>query len=573
MATDKIDGVSHDLVLLLTSEDRDFLVRNNGHQVKVESLKGKKIWLYFSASWCGPCRQFTPKLVEVYDEFSSKGDFEIIFVSLDKGDQLFNEYFSKMPWLAIPFSDSDTRDHLKKLFKMRGIPSLAMLDESGKVLSSEGVEIIKDYGVEGYPFTAEKIKELKEKEETAKKEQSLRSILVSQSRDYVISADGRKVSVSELEGKLVGLYFSLSSYNACQEFTTTLAEVYEELRAKGESFEIVMISLDDEEQSFKKYFESMPWFALPFNDKSCGKLARYFKLRVLPTLVVIGQDGKTLHSNVAEAIEQHGIQAYPFTPEKFVELEEIEKAKREAQTLESILVSGDTDFVIGKDGVKIPVSHLAGKNILLYFSAHWCPPCRAFLPKLIEAYQNIKAKDEAFEVIFISSDRDQASFDEFFSGMPWLALPFGDKRKASLGRTFKVRSIPKLIAVEPTGRTVTTEARNLVMIHGADAYPFTDEHIKEIEARYEEMAKGWPAKVKHALHEQHELVLTKHRMYRCNGCEKEGHLWSFYCAECDFDLHPKCALDEDKGIKDDNKLEKAKPGEGWKCDGEVCSRA
>ena len=33
MATDKIDGVSHDLVLLLTSEDRDFLVRNNGHQV------------------------------------------------------------------------------------------------------------------------------------------------------------------------------------------------------------------------------------------------------------------------------------------------------------------------------------------------------------------------------------------------------------------------------------------------------------------------------------------------------------------------------------------------------------
>ena len=173
--------------------------------------------------------------------------------------------------------------------------------------------------------------------------------------------------MSELEGKLVGLYFSLSSYKACQEFTTTLAEVYEELRAKGESFEIVMISLDDEEQSFKKYFESMPWFALPFNDKSCGKLARYFKLRVLPTLVVIGQDGKTLHSNVAEAIEQHGIQAYPFTPEKFVELEEIEKAKREAQTLESILVSGDTDFVIGKDGVKVRSAFTGCVNICSMF--------------------------------------------------------------------------------------------------------------------------------------------------------------------------------------------------------------
>ena len=121
----------------------------------------------------------------------------------------------------------------------------------------------------------------------------------------------------------------------------------------GESFEIVMISLDDEEESFKKYFGSMPWLALPFRDKSCEKLARYFELSALPTLVVIGPDGKTLHSNVAEAIQEHGIQAYPFTPEKFAELEEIEKAKREAQTLESILVSGDRDFVIGKDGVKV----------------------------------------------------------------------------------------------------------------------------------------------------------------------------------------------------------------------------
>ncbi|RVW47305.1 putative nucleoredoxin 1 [Vitis vinifera] len=530
MDSENVDGVAHDLVSLLTREDRDFLVRNNGHQVKVESLKGKKIWLYFSASWCGPCRRFTPKLVEAYNELSSNDDFEIIFVSGDNDDESFNGYFSKMPWLAIPFSDSDARDQLNELFKVMGIPNLVMLDESGKVLSEDGVDIIQEYGVEAYPFTPEKIKEMKEKEETARKEQSLRSILVSQSRDYVISTDGKKVPVSELEGKFVGLFFSLSSYKACLEFTPTLVDVYEKLRAKGRALKL---------------------------DKSCEKLARYFELSALPTLVVIGPDGKTLHSNVAEAIQEHGIQAYPFTPEKFAELEEIEKAKREAQTLESILVSGDRDFVIGKmessDKLllfQIPVSDLVGKNILLYFSAHWCPPCRAFLPKLIEAYQKIKTKDEAFEVIFISSDKDQTSFDEFFSG-PWH---------------------PSLIAIGPTGRTVTTEARNLVMIHGADAYPFTEEHIKEIEAQYEEMAKGWPEKMKHALHEEHELVLTKRRVYGCNGCEKQGHLWSFYCEECDFDLHPKCALEEDKGTKDDE-MEKASPGEGWKCDGEVCYKA
>ncbi|CBI28535.3 unnamed protein product, partial [Vitis vinifera] len=479
----------HDVVSVLSSPNRDYLIRNNGNQVKITSLRGKKIGLYFSASWCGPCRRFTPELVEVYNGLSLKGDFEITFVSADEDDEMFKEYFSEMPWLAIPFSDSDTRDHLDELFRVSGIPHLVIIGENGKVLTDSGVEIIREYGVEGFPFTSERIKELKEQEEVAKREQSLRSILVSDSRDFVISANGMKVPISKLEGRLVGLYFSLSSYKLCVDFTSKLVDVYAKVKAMGESFEIVLISFDDDEESFNEGFGSMPCFALPFKDESCRKLARYFELSTVPTLVMIGPDGKTLHSNVVEAIEEYGIQAYPFTPAKFAELEEIEKAKQEAQTLESILVSGNRDYLIGKHGVKVPVSDLVGKNILLYFSAHWCSPCRAFLPKLTDAYHKIKAKDSGFEVIFISSDRDQTSFDDFFSEMPWLALPFGDERKESLSKMFKVQGIPKVVAIGPTGRTITTQARDLVADHGADAYPFTDERLQEIEAQYE-MAKG-----------------------------------------------------------------------------------
>lgn len=157
----------------------------------------------------------------------------------------------------------------------------------------------------------------------------------------------------ELEGKTVGLYFSQSSYRSCVEFTPKLVEVYQKLKEKGESFEVVLVSLDDEEELFKGGFGSMPWLALPFKDKKCSKLIRYFELSTIPTLVIIGKDGKTLHSNVSELVEEHGIQAYPFTPEKLAELAEIEKARLEAQTLESILVSGDRNFVIGKDDAKV----------------------------------------------------------------------------------------------------------------------------------------------------------------------------------------------------------------------------
>ncbi|KAL6983699.1 protein-disulfide reductase [Sarracenia purpurea var. burkii] len=579
------EQTKHDIHPLLSSSERDFLIRNSGDHVNIDSLKGKKVGLYFSASWCGPCQKFTPTLAEVYNKLSPNGDFEIVFVSADEDEESFKAYFSKMPWLAIPFSDSNTRDRLDELFKVMGIPNLAILDECGKVVTEDGVQIIRDYGVDAYPFTSERVKEIKEQEEVARREQSLKSILVSRSRDFVISADRKKVSVCELEGKTVGLYFALTSYKKCLGFTPKLIEVYEKLKAKGENFEVVMIPLDNEEESFKQNFEKMPWFSLPFNDKSCEKLARYFEILALPTLVIIGPDGKTLHPDVVETIEEHGIQAYPFTPEKFAELEEIEKAKREAQTFESILVSGENNFVIGKDGLKVPVSDLVGKTILLYFSAHWCPPCRAFLPKLMEVYQEIKAKhNDAFDMIFISNDRDQTSFEEFFSKMPWLALPFGDERQESLERTFKVQGIPMLVALGPTGRTITTEARELIMYHGADAYPFTPERLEEIEAQYKEMAKGWPKKVKHSLHE-HELELTRREEYVCDGCDEAGKVWSFLCESCEFDLHPKCAMEdeekeqEDKGTKggDGDGKEEVEEGEktkeGWICDGEVCTKA
>lgn len=115
-------------------------------------------------------------------------------MSRDKDEDSFNDYFSKMPWLAIPFSDSDTRNNLNELFKGRGIPHLVILDENEKVATADGTKIVREHGVEAYPFTREKIKQLKDQEEEAKKNQSLRSLLVYKSRDFIISPDGKQVS-------------------------------------------------------------------------------------------------------------------------------------------------------------------------------------------------------------------------------------------------------------------------------------------------------------------------------------------------------------------------------------------
>ena len=42
---------------------------SSGNIVAAESaLAGKVVGVYFSASWCGPCKQFTPTLIECYHE-------------------------------------------------------------------------------------------------------------------------------------------------------------------------------------------------------------------------------------------------------------------------------------------------------------------------------------------------------------------------------------------------------------------------------------------------------------------------------------------------------------------------
>ena len=69
---------------------------------------------------------------------------------------------------------------------------------------------------------------------------------------------------------------------------------------------------------------------------------------------------------------------------------------------------------------------LAGKHVALYFSAHWCPPCRGFTPELAKLYvSHLKAK--GLEIVFVSSDHDEAGFSSYYAEMPWLALPYGER--------------------------------------------------------------------------------------------------------------------------------------------------
>jgi thiol-disulfide isomerase/thioredoxin len=74
-------------------------------------------------------------------------------------------------------------------------------------------------------------------------------------------------------------------------------------------------------------------------------------------------------------------------------------------------------------GAKHALDDLRALDLVgIYFSAHWCPPCRKFTPQLAEVYKEIAAAGKKFGVVFVSSDRDEESFREYFRKMPWVMI-------------------------------------------------------------------------------------------------------------------------------------------------------
>ena len=98
--------------------------------------------------------------------------------------------------------------------------------------------------------------------------------------------------------------------------------------------------------------------------------------------------------------------------------------------------------------------------IALYFSAHWCPPCKMFTPKLVKYYNNANASSKQLEIVFISGDETEDEFQEYYGDMPWLATPFDEEQSTEIMSSFGVSGIPALVVVSKDGTVINAGGRD-----------------------------------------------------------------------------------------------------------------
>jgi nucleoredoxin len=97
------------------------------------------------------------------------------------------------------------------------------------------------------------------------------------------------------------------------------------------------------------------------------------------------------------------------------------------------------------------------KLIALYFSAHWCGPCRKFTPELVSYYNRVASQHPEFDIIFVSSDRSQSDMEKYMreANMPWPAIDFQKIAGKETIRKYAGRGIPCLVLIDSTGKVVS----------------------------------------------------------------------------------------------------------------------
>ena len=121
---------------LVGKEASDFELKDmKGNMVKLSDYKGKKVYLKFWATWCGPCRKSMPELEKLVKD--TDRNFEILTIMApglqgEKTEEEFVKWFDQQDYKSVPVLYNPDGSAFAD-YQVRSIPTEVFIDSHGKI--------------------------------------------------------------------------------------------------------------------------------------------------------------------------------------------------------------------------------------------------------------------------------------------------------------------------------------------------------------------------------------------------------------------------------------------------------
>nr|WP_199082655.1 TlpA disulfide reductase family protein [Pedobacter sp. ASV19] len=348
----------------------DFSLQDQrGKSVKLSDFRGKYVLLDFWASWCHPCRELQPKLVELYNEFKATGKFEILAVSLDKVQSAWLKAIKEdnVPWLQVADLNKPV-NKAAEMYNVTMIPASFLIDPDGKLIGiGPDKELLREKLQEG------KIVEMSNPADSGLyMSVDIRSIMQFYSKDNISKADVLEDNntLNTILKKDIG-ELAFSKELGKMDMIKDSAAFYGLIETKGVALTREKLKL--EQQFVREHPDSFVSLYLLMDNNvmydADGYAIAYDQL-----------SHRLKNTRAAEAIRTK------------IEHLKVTTAGTQAKDFERKNQYGKT----------VKLSDYKGKLVLLDFWGSWCGVCRQGHPHLKELYSKYKGK--GLEIVAVAHE-------------------------------------------------------------------------------------------------------------------------------------------------------------------------
>ena len=441
------------------------LTMSDGKKVASESLAGTVTVLDFFSTRCGHCMKQIPRVEEIRKAYAAKG-VRFVAVGQSKGG---DEAAIKEKADSLGFKGElaiDTGKTVSSLFKVGGVPSMAIIGKTGKIeavtVGNVGNLEERMKGQLNAMLTGKPVPQFADKTPPQAPKQTANVYGKPAPKFEAKTTDGKTISNETLANTVTVLDFFATNCGYCKKQLPRVEEVRKNYEAKGVRFIAVSQTMrkkstDDE---IKAKIDEFGFKGELVMDGE-NKIGRMFGVRGFPTMVVLGKTGKVEAINVGNIGDLEtkipgqldALLAGKPIPEKYVGKPRSRSSKRPAEQMagKPAPAFGAIKTQAGKDVSNADFG--AHPATVLNFVAANCGYCKRQVPKVESIREEYEKKGVRF-VNVVMTMRKEVTTEEAVKVFKDAGsnLELAHDAKNTIGGKFKATSFPTMMVVDRQGK-------------------------------------------------------------------------------------------------------------------------